>query len=52
MKNFGFLFFFIILVSLADGGPAAYAACQTGCNAVATACYAASLIKRKLINHQ
>mmetsp|Transcript_40458 Transcript_40458/g.81612 ORF Transcript_40458/g.81612 Transcript_40458/m.81612 type:complete len:87 (-) Transcript_40458:543-803(-) len=30
------------LVTSADGGPLAYGICQTGCNAVAVACYAAA----------
>mmetsp|Transcript_76330 Transcript_76330/g.163695 ORF Transcript_76330/g.163695 Transcript_76330/m.163695 type:complete len:87 (+) Transcript_76330:80-340(+) len=29
-------------LTFADGGPAAYGICQTGCNAVVVACYAAA----------
>mmetsp|Transcript_36894 Transcript_36894/g.75614 ORF Transcript_36894/g.75614 Transcript_36894/m.75614 type:complete len:84 (+) Transcript_36894:36-287(+) len=35
----------VLLISqlrVADGGPLAYGICQTGCNAVAVACYAAA----------
>eukprot|EP00490_Sorites_sp_Unknown_P006533 CAMPEP_0114676104 /NCGR_PEP_ID=MMETSP0191-20121206/48791_1 /TAXON_ID=126664 /ORGANISM="Sorites sp." /LENGTH=82 /DNA_ID=CAMNT_0001946547 /DNA_START=64 /DNA_END=312 /DNA_ORIENTATION=+ len=38
--------FFIALLLLSimsvDGGPAAYGICQTGCNSVVVACYAAA----------
>lgn len=43
MAKFGIFLFILILVSMSDGGPAAYAACQSGCNTVAVACYAVSI---------
>ena len=46
MKVFKTLFFAITVISclldVAIAGPAAYGICQTGCNAVAYACYAAA----------
>ena len=33
---------FQILPMLVEGGPVAYGICQTGCNCVAVACYAAA----------
>lgn len=44
MKSLSFLAMILIaaiLPPLVRGGPLAYATCQTGCNGVAVACYAA-----------
>lgn len=34
--------FVLLSSSMASAGPLAFAACQTGCNALAVACYAAA----------
>jgi hypothetical protein len=42
-KSFATLLLFIVtFLKLVSGGPAAYGICQTGCNAVTVACYAAA----------
>ena len=40
MNLFGILTVFILMLVAVDSGPLAYAICQTGCNALAVACYA------------
>ena len=48
MKKFIFfvaIFLLIAQFSSVNGGPLAYAACQTGCNGLVVACYAVSKIK-------
>ncbi|KAI8064103.1 hypothetical protein BDF21DRAFT_428225 [Thamnidium elegans] len=42
MKLLLFLVVFVSLLGLSYCGPLAYGICQTGCNAVAVACYAAA----------
>ena len=32
----------MMIMNIVDGGPLAYGICQTGCNALAVACYAAA----------
>ncbi|KAG0018422.1 hypothetical protein BGZ81_010247 [Podila clonocystis] len=39
---FYYLCIFLTIIGLATAGPLAYGICQTGCNAVAVACYAAA----------
>uniref|UniRef100_T1JSV6 Cysteine-rich protein n=1 Tax=Tetranychus urticae TaxID=32264 RepID=T1JSV6_TETUR len=41
-KFINILLISFMLVSFIEAGPAAYGICQTGCNAVAVACYAAA----------
>uniref|UniRef100_A0A183BYX3 Secreted protein n=1 Tax=Globodera pallida TaxID=36090 RepID=A0A183BYX3_GLOPA len=40
-KIFTVLLSLVLLVHLANGGPAAYGICQAGCAAIVVACYAA-----------
>ena len=42
MKPALFIAFLLLSVSMCSGGPLAYGICQTGCNAVVVACYAAA----------
>jgi hypothetical protein len=42
IKSFATILFMMTFLKLVSGGPAAYGVCQTGCNVVAVACYAAA----------
>lgn len=37
-----YILFFLSILGLSKAGPLAYGICQTGCNTVAVACYAAA----------